>query len=162
MKGLCDECFFMFYYGAFPIHVALNNKHPECARQVIASVGDIHTHPQGGSNALQLAIITHNLECVKLCLEMGVHVSDHVFRTWCDNGQPLEIGWLLFDYYPKNLCIAQWVYNPTGILIHHLNVRHECLRYCETLLVVHRTQVFPPDVIRTIVKHLWSMRKGDN
>lgn len=163
MQGLCVTCDYMWgiLKHQTPIHTALQNGHVECAHQAIAHGGNIYDRTPSGLSCLDSSIIKQSVDCVRLCLDMNVPVGAYEFRTWREHDQSFEIGWIMCDYQPNSIPDALFRASQNHILRTHIKNRMECLFSCRRMLVMHRTQVLPPDVICTIVKHLWSMRKNE-
>lgn len=132
--------------------------HADCARTAITMGANVHARKTRTSRyPFAYAILGASIECMQMCLDLGV-VLTKMYINWWAYSEEFDVGWFLLDRAPRFIPYALTMELKTRMayaLVH----RNECKRSCETLLTVHCTTVLPPDVIHTIVKHLWSMRK---
>lgn len=112
------------------------------------------------SRQMSYAIGSGSIECIQMCLDLGVVLTKRHIDWWAYY-ETVDVGWFLLDHAPEFIPYALTLGLQTHMMCNLVH-RNECKRCCETILVVRRTQVLPPDVIHTIVKHLWSMRFYSN
>lgn len=163
MKGLCFECQRSQGYG--PIGVSVLNAaffagHLTCATSVLNTGVDIRERDDVSNvTPLYAAIRGKSTECVQLCLSLGARVYRDAFNgAFCAlNAMTYEMMEVIPELVDGNL--IDYLHDDLYFVIRS---RRKTLCQCITLLTVRRTQVLPPDVIHTIVKHLWSMRFYSN